>query len=243
MARRKLLLVLLALSLSMAGILAQEERWDPRELFQPEVTTRMSDGEDYYISKSRRRYRPKGHIDNGFSFCRLVFYGKGRTIRKESGKFGTGGNNSGWSTDYPRSDVYFSLRLSELTLVHVNSDKDGRPEHWTVDANSREIFTCPFIFASDVGTMELGRPGLNGETFDNLREYLLKGGFLWVDDFWGDIAWANWEEQIGKVLSPEDYPIVDLPENDPIFSIFFRIAEVPQIVDLKTWEGNLPLES
>ena len=44
-----------------------------------------------------------------------------------------------------------------------------------------------------------------------LREYLLKGGFMWSDDFWGSRAWAVWEQQIGRVLPPERFPIVDIP--------------------------------
>ena len=57
----------------------------------------------------------------------------------------------------------------------------------------------------------------------NLRAYLLKGGFLWVDDFWGDRAWRNWENQIGKALSPAEYPIVDLNVDHTMFRMLFPV--------------------
>ena len=65
--------------------------------------------------------------------------------------------------------------------------------------------------ASDVGTI-----GLSLEEVIHLREYLLKGGFLWVDDFWGGAAWAQWSSEIGRVLPPSEYPIVDLPMDHPV---------------------------
>ena len=53
---------------------------------------------------------------------------------------------------------------------------------------------------------EPGGSFFSNEEAANLRAYLLKGGFLWVDDFWGSVAWRNWENQIGKALSPSEYP-------------------------------------
>ena len=61
-----------------------------------------------------------------------------------------------------------------------------------------------------------------------LRDYLLKGGFLWVDDFWGTWEWNQWVSQIAKVLPPSEYPIVDLPLQHPLFQTMFNIWEVPQ---------------
>ena len=51
---------------------------------------------------------------------------------------------------------------------------------------------------------------------ERLREYLLKGGFLWVDDFWGSSQWAQWESQFRKVLPPSEYAIVDLALDHPL---------------------------
>ena len=86
------------------------------------------------------------------------------------------------------------------------------------------------MIASDVGTM-----GLSGEEVLRLREYLLKGGFLWVDDFWGSNAWAQWSAEIGRVLPPGEYPIVDLPLTHPLFKGMYNIWEVPQISNIRFW--------
>jgi len=68
-----------------------------------------------------------------------------------------------------------------------------------------------------------------------LRQYLLKGGFLWVDDFWGTRAWEQWASQIARVL-PE-FPIVDVAPGDPIRQSMFTITEVKQVPSIFSWGG------
>ena len=68
--------------------------------------------------------------------------------------------------------------------------------------------------------------------------YLLKGGFLWVDDFWGSYAWADWVAEIGRVLPAGEYPIQDLTPAHPIYRTQFQIAELPQIPSIQSWRGN-----
>src|SRR4030095_5327837 len=58
---------------------------------------------------------------------------------------------------------------------------------------------------------------LTREYADRLRTYLLKGGFLWVDDFWGSYAWDVFESEIRKVFPAPDYQIIDVPAAHPIF--------------------------
>jgi hypothetical protein len=84
--------------------------------------------------------------------------------------------------------------------------------------------------ASDVGTI-----GLSTEEAQRLREYLLKGGFLWVDDFWGSEAWTQWVSQLSLVLSPLEYPIEDLPLDHPLYSTWSYVAKVPQITNIQFW--------
>jgi hypothetical protein len=86
--------------------------------------------------------------------------------------------------------------------------------------------------ASDVGTM-----GLTPEEVERLRRYLLKGGFLWVDDFWGTAAWQHWAAEIGRVLPPSEYPIVDVAPGDPVLRSQFHIAGVPQITNIQFWRS------
>jgi hypothetical protein len=80
-----------------------------------------------------------------------------------------------------------------------------------------------------------GTAALSDTEVRRLREYLLKGGFLWVDDFWGTPAWDQWSEQIARVL-PE-FPIVDTTPVDPIRQALFAIANVKQVPSIFTWAG------
>jgi hypothetical protein len=73
---------------------------------------------------------------------------------------------------------------------------------------------------------------------ERLRDYLVKGGFLWVDDFWGTLAWNQWSAEIGRVLPPAEYPIIDLPLDHPLFKTLFNIWEVPQIANIGFWRRS-----
>ena len=94
------------------------------------------------------------------------------------------------------------------------------------------LFNCPFTMASDVGTI-----GFSNDEVARLREYLLKGGFLWVDDFWGTRAWRHWEREIGRVLPPSQYPVRDVPLDHPVFRTLSHVHEVPQITAIQFWYG------
>src|SRR5205814_663682 len=91
----------------------------------------------------------------------------------------------------------------------------------TVHLTDDALFECPFLVGSDVGTI-----GLAPVEVTRLREYLLKGGFLWVDDFWGTRAWEQWSDAMREVL-PE-YPIFDIPADHPIRSTLFEVIDPPQ---------------
>jgi hypothetical protein len=125
------------------------------------------------------------------------------------------------------------VRASELTKIRVSWDDRRNPYPWVVRATDPALFECPMIVASDVGTM-----GLNDAEAARLREYLLKGGFLWVDDFWGTDAWEQWVSQIGKVFDPARYPIVDLSPEHPIFRTFAPVSRVPQVTNIQFWRGS-----
>jgi hypothetical protein len=160
--------------------------------------------------------------DGAWSFCRGMY----TAVRREAG-------GQGWSTDYPDADVNFSVRLSELTKTRVSKLSTGDPNHLVIQLTDEYLFQCPFLLMSDVGTMEL-----NDAEVENLRAYLLKGGFLWVDDFWGPYAWLAWEENIGRVLPAAQYPIRDLPLDHPIFKAMFQIASMPQIPSIQFWRQS-----
>jgi Domain of unknown function (DUF4159) len=86
---------------------------------------------------------------------------------------------------------------------------------------------------SDVGTLRFNEPEVAA-----LRTYLLKGGFLWVDDFWGTSAWEAWASQLARVLSPAEYPVQDLSVDHPIFRTMFDVTQVPQIPSIQFWRGS-----
>jgi hypothetical protein len=168
------------------------------------------------------RYRERATVvDNGrFTFGRIQY----TSVRREA-------LGQGWRTDYPDADVNFMRRLDELTAAPVNLDRHGFPDHVVVTLTSDEIFDYPFVFMSDVGTA-----GFDAEESARLRDYLLKGGFLYVDDFWGTYAWEQWEREMGRVL-PE-YTIFDLPADHPIFHTLYDVPFVPQIPSIQFWRRS-----
>jgi hypothetical protein len=86
----------------------------------------------------------------------------------------------------------------------------------------------------DVGTADFSDVEVK-----HLREYLLKGGFLWVDDFWGEEAWAQWVGEIRRVLPETDeYPIRTVPRDHPIYRTMFEVARLPQIPSINFWRRS-----
>jgi hypothetical protein len=155
-----------------------------------------------------------------FTFCRLMY----DSIRREA-------MGLGWTTDYPVADQNLMIRFSEFTTSSHTRWADGLPAHAVVRATDPAIFRCPFLFASDVGTA-----GLREEEVEALREYLLKGGFLWVDDFWGETARAHWLRQIGRVI-PE-FEVMELAPEHPLLSTFYSVERVPQVPSIQFWRRS-----
>lgn len=168
------------------------------------------------------RYPTADTFGHGFNFCRAIYT---QTFREAGGQ--------GWSTDYPDADVNFSIRFSELTRTRVSFDGSGRPENVTVRLTDEALFQCPYLHMEDVGTVTFSEAEVEA-----LRAYLLKGGFLWVDDFWGSYAWASWASQISRVLPPAEYPVIDLTPDHPIYRTQFVFDEFPQIPSIQSWRGN-----
>ena len=168
------------------------------------------------------RFPPTSMPDRDFAFCKLMY----NQVRIEP-------LGMGWSTDYPYAGINLMTRFSEMTTAHISRDDRQEPNHWVVELTDKELFNCPFIMAADVGTI-----GLSADEVTQLRTYLLKGGFLWVDDFWGTLAWEHWKLEIGKVLSPSEYPIKDVPLDHPVFRALAFVDKVPQVVAWQFWRGS-----
>src|SRR5262249_26195981 len=159
--------------------------------------------------------------DGRFHVCRIVY---------QSALDGDGGN---WNADWPRADINLSIRLSELTKTDVSKDSTGEPNHLLIRFTDPELFDCPFVMATEVG-----RTFISDEDAKALRLYVEKGGFLWVDDFWGTYPWAHWVAQIRKALPANEFPIFDLPLDHPMFHTQFEVSSVPQIPNIGFFLGT-----
>lgn len=133
-------------------------------------------------------------------------------IRYTRGPWGPGISTSAgdWSTDTPDSDLNLSYRLQEVTAMKV--DPDGR----IINLSDPELFDYPWIYM-----VEPGRLFLDEDEVPVLRRYLLDGGFLMADDFWGELQWGNFERQIKKVFPEKSF--VELPMDHPVFNIIFPL--------------------
>ncbi|MDA1092311.1 MAG: DUF4159 domain-containing protein [Acidobacteria bacterium] len=169
----------------------------------------------------RQRMAPR--VPSGPVTHRLFTFARGQyqSTHNEQG-------GQGWYTDYPDADVNFTIRLSELTRTPVGFTPNTYPDHVVVQLTDPELFNYPFLFMSDVGTAYF-----NPDEADRLGAYLRKGGFLWVDDFWGPAAWDQWASEIGKALPPGEFPVVDIPITDPIHHGMFDVSEVPQVPSIQ----------
>jgi len=150
-------------------------------------------------------------VPREFYFSRTIYTDFGRRFRRRG---------ASWATDYPRADQIF---LSFIDRLLPNLDAYER-EH-TIRLDDPDVRRLPFLYMLEVGRMGLTEPEIVG-----LRDYLLAGGFLVIDDFWGSRQWANFEYQMQLVLP--GYEIVDLPLDHPIFTTFYEIDEILQVPNI-----------
>jgi hypothetical protein len=140
------------------------------------------------------------------------------------------GSGSGWDTDYPAADNNFSVRLAELTRVPVKFGPERQPHHVVVALADPLLFRCPIVFIEDTGGAQFTE-----EEVARLREYLLKGGFLWMDDSWGSANWHGWIQQLSRVLPPGEFPVQDIPLTHPIMRVLYEVKEIPQVPSMNHW--------
>ncbi len=145
--------------------------------------------------------------------------------------YGRGWRGS-WTTDWPKSDCQFNIVLRRLTNI------DAYPEPNAVALDDPELRRFPFLYVLEVGYMDLSPAEVEG-----LRGYLLAGGFMIVDDFWGTQEWLNFEYQMRRVF-PE-FPIVDLSLDHELFNTFYAVREILQVPNVRqarwggpTWERD-----
>jgi hypothetical protein len=122
-----------------------------------------------------------------------------------------------WTQDYPRADRHFSLALRRLSRIEVRS-----VEQPIMLEDGDEAYNWPWLYAVQVGEW-----GFNQDEAAVMREYLLRGGFFMADDFHGIYEWQEFEKRIHYVFP--DRPIVDIPDNDPIFHTVYDINDRLQV--------------
>ena len=147
------------------------------------------------------------------------------------------GGHGGWATDYRDADINLLFRLQQLTSMKVNDDPEGRVLRLT----DPDLYRYPFVYIVESGSLYLS--DLEAK---RLREHLLNGGFLMLDDFWGQAEWDNMESQIKKAFPERDFR--DVPPDHPIFNGTFKLdrdkLQVPGIGSFSryspevTWEPN-----
>jgi len=140
-----------------------------------------------------------------FYWTRAVYSGYGRR-----GFFGGGGS---WAVDFPKSDQQFLIVLKRL--VRINAYDWENP----VSLADPALRKFPLVYMLEVGGMDLTEAEVEG-----LRGYMDAGGFVIVDDFWGDREWAVFEYNIRRVQP--DRPIVDIGLDHPIYSAYYTIDHV-----------------
>jgi hypothetical protein len=203
------------------SIRAASRRWKTMLLALAAVCAAAGGGAQRGFGGRFRRPEPNAPYDGAFRFCRIVF---------RQNPYGDG---NGWSVDYPRADINLSYRLSELTTTSVSRSADGRYNHTAFPLTDAELYKCPFVMMTEPGGLYF-----DDEEAARLKDYLTRGGFLWADDFWGERAWSNWAEQIGKALPSDTYSFVDIPQSHALFHMLYQVDRVPQIPSIDFWAGT-----
>jgi hypothetical protein len=166
-----------------------------------------------------------------FFFTRARYSGRSRG---GGGRFRGGGGggrpcDGSWCIDWWEADYTFSTIIDEFLDVDVyvgeNSPRLDDPE----------LRRFPFLYALEVGGMALYPQEVEG-----LRSYLLQGGFLVIDDFWGDYEWQNFVYEIAQVL-PE-YPIVDIPFEHPVLHTVYDVETIIQVPSIGNARSGYPSE-
>jgi len=146
-----------------------------------------------------------------FHFIRLEYTDLPQFHRRW-GRASRGATGEGWwVVDWPDADEHFSFGVQRLTRVDT-----GEPRHLRLTDD--RLFDYPWIYATQTGWW-----GLSDDEVARLREYLLRGGFLVVDDFWGPEQWEIFQETMNRVFPNQ--PIVDIAETDSVMHVLYDIGE------------------
>jgi Domain of unknown function (DUF4159) len=145
-----------------------------------------------------------------FQFVRLAY--SDNPSMSFRGGFGRGS----WTTDAPEAEEHFLQGMHRLTRVNASSTSKG------LRVLDPELFDYPFLYA-----VEVGRWYLSEEEAAQLREYLLRGGFLMVDDFHGSLQWEGFMESMRRVFP--DREVIEIPEGHEVLHALYDLDQRVQI--------------
>ena len=130
-----------------------------------------------------------------------------------------GGWGATWSRDYPKADRQFLVALNRLTRIN------GRSTEQVVSLDNDDIYNYPFVYAVMVHTWTF-----SDDEAKRIREYLLKGGFLMVDDFHGTQDWEDFMTGMRQIFpDAAKYPVEDLNDKDEIFHVLYDMDDRFQV--------------
>ena len=158
---------------------------------------------DLAYAAEEDEFRPAYDEAGEFNFVRVQF----------NTYFGGGFGYGPWSIDFPDADVNFLRGVSRLTNIRVMSDPI------VLRLDDEQIYDYPFLYMLEVG--QGGGISLSPGEIETLREYLLRGGFLLIDDFWGQRQWDNFYAAFSQVFP--DREIVELKPDHEIFHVYYDI--------------------
>ena len=159
-------------------------------------------------------------VPAGFVFARLMYPPHPNSRFTRFGRYGGNWREgfTSWTQDYPRADRHFVMALRRLTRVNVRSVE--QPVNLE---DGDDVFNWPWLAAGEMGDWKL-----TPEMANKLRDYLLRGGFLMLDDFWGPEEWARFDESM-KLVFP-DRASVEIDDADPVFHAVYDLSDRYQIL-------------
>ncbi len=184
--------------LAASGSLAQNA-FDSADFLGPPLTVKESalPPDLSAYNMARIRYDSVGGMGEAF------YYFEGRVWAR-------------WETDFPQAEQNFAQRIGELTRIHA------APTPVVRRLTDPDLGDYPMLFMSDPGYLRF-----NESEAEALGSYLRNGGFLWVDDFWGDAEWLSFERLMNAALPGVRWQVLGV--DHPIFHTVFDIDEMPQI--------------
>jgi len=154
-------------------------------------------------------------------FARLMYPNHPEARFTRYGRFGETPNwligGTSWTQDYPRADRHFAQAMRRLTRVHTRSVE----QPVNLD-DGDDVYNWPWLAAGEMGDWLL-----TDSQASRLRDYLLRGGFIYMGDFWNDDEWQRFMDSMKRVFP--DRTIVEIENSDPIFHVLYDLSDRYQV--------------